>query len=85
MLVEGRGDLGLYLGISVEAGTLGRQVLSVYGQLNPDIWGRILGLSPISQARQPRRGRLGSWKQAAKLMMFTRLTVSQPMQPGDGE
>lgn len=60
MLVEGRSDLGLYLGISVDAGMLGRQVLSVYGQLNPDIWGRTLGLGPISQDGQPERGRLGS-------------------------
>lgn len=85
MFVEGRSDLGLYLGISVGAGMLGRQVLSVYGQLNPDIWGRILGLSLISQAGQPKRGRLGSWKQDAKLMIFTRLTVSQPEQPQDRE
>lgn len=73
MLVEGRSDLGLHLGVSVDAGMLGRQVLSVYGQLNPDIWGRILGLGPISQAGQPKRGRLGSGNQPAKLMIFTRL------------
>lgn len=60
MLVEGMSALGLYLGISVIAGTLGRLTLSVYGQLNPDVLGRILGLGPISQAGQPKRGSLGS-------------------------
>lgn len=83
MLVEATSDLDLYLGIS--AGTLSRQVLLVYGQLDPGIWDRILGLSLISQAGQPKRVRLESWNQPAKPMIFTRLTVSRPKQPQDRE
>lgn len=64
---------------------LGGQVLSAYGQLNTGIWGRTLGFGLISQAGQPKRGRLGSQNQPAKLVIFTRMTVSQPKQPGDRE
>lgn len=66
-------------------GMLGRQVLSAYGQLNPGTRGRTLGLGPISQVGQPKRGRLGSRNQPAKPVIFTRLTVSQPKQQGDRE
>lgn len=64
---------------------LERQVLSAYGQLNAGIWDRTLGFGLISQAGQPKKGRLGSQNQPAEPVIFTRLTVSQPKQPGDRE
>lgn len=69
----------------MDAGTLGRQVLSACGQLNPGIWGRTLAFGPVGQARQPKRGRLGSRNQPAKPVVFTRLVVSQPKQQGHRE
>lgn len=68
----------------MDTGTLGRQVLSAYGQLNTGIgagpWGS------VSQARLGSQKGAGSeLEQAAQPVIFTRLTVSRPKRWGDRE